>query len=358
MPYRAFHFVSGALTTLSSDEEIRTAFDSGSGTLWVDISETTAADGEFLETIFGFHHLAVQDCVSPRIHAPKTDEFPDHLFLIVHGVNHQTTSDLVETAELAIFLGASYVVSNHNLPLHSVDSVRSLVERDGGPMRRGPDFLVHALMDSLMNNVLPTIDRMGEIADELDEEAVRSPNPGTLDGLLRLKRSAQRLRRVMIPQREVAFRLGRGDVRGLSPDALIYFRDTYDHIVRITEMNEMVRERADTAIAVYMSSIANRQNDSMRTLSIVAMIFLPLSLVAGIYGMNFAYMPELAWHWGYFAVVGLIGSVITLTVAWLWARGAYRWWRRQVVARARVFTVAPERLVGQLGNAVIRAYRR
>jgi magnesium transporter len=330
-----------------SEKEVRDAFQSNEGLLWVDICETTEEDGEFLARSFGFHHLAIEDCVSKLIRPPKIDDFDDYLFMVVHGINHKGESDIVETAELAIFLGPHFVVSNHNESLYSVDSIVNLVERDARPMKRGADFLAYVLIDSLIDNVLPTIDRMSDVADDIDEEVIRNPQQSTIEDILKLKRSILRVHRVMAPQREVMNRLSRGEFTIVREEAEIFYRDVYDHIVRIEDLGQTLHDRADNALATHLASVANRQNETMRVLSTVATIFLPLALVAGIYGMNFEYMPELGWHWGYFAVLGFVGAVIVAALSWFWARKWLAWSRRQV-ARVRPFAVEPEKLVGYI----------
>jgi magnesium transporter len=334
----------GEFKSSISEEEMQTAFQSQIGTLWVDICDNTDEQGRFLERNFGFHPLAIEDCVSTSIHSPKIDDFDSHLFIIVHGINHMAESDIVETTELAVFLGPHFVVSRHSVPLHSVSSVARMLEKDSRPMKGGADFLAYTLIDTLIDNVLPTIDQMMDVADQIEEEVIRNPHQSTLEDILKLKRSALRIHRVMAPQREVLNRVSRGEFPLIKENAYIFFRDIYDHIVRIEELGQTLRDRADNALATHLASVANRQNESMRILALVATIFLPLALVAGIYGMNFQYMPELGWHWGYFAVVGFIGFVIIFAICWFWARKWIAWSRRRV-ARVRPFAVEPHKLM-------------
>lgn len=357
MPIKTYYLrPDGTIQRDLSEEQTKAAFESCEGLLWVDIVETTEEDGNFLQRTFKFHHLAIEDCVSPLIHPPKIDDFGDYLFIVVHGINHVTESDIVETAELAIFLGPHFVVSNHNLQLYSVESVRRLVEDDGRPMKRGADFLAYALIDTLVDNVLPTIDKMGDIAEEIEEETIRSPQQATLEAILKLKRSTLRIHRVMAPQREVLNRLSRREFQIIRDEAQIFYRDIYDHIVRIEDLNQGLRDRADNALATHLSSVANRQNETMRVLSIVATIFLPLTLLAGIYGMNFEYMPELKWQWGYFTVLGFMGIVIGIVMWRFWAGQWFSWGRKQVV-RVKPFVVEPEKLIGYIGHVTRRPSR-
>ena len=185
MSYKVYYLSpEGELRKNLNEEEIGAAYESKQGMLWVDITETTEEDGQFLEQVFHFHHLVIEDCISPQLHPPKIDDFGDYLFIIVHGINYAVESEIVVTAELAFFLGPHFVVSNHNFPLYSVDAVRQLVEIDGRPMKRGPSFFAHAMIDALIDNVLPTIDRMGEVTEEIEEEAIHCPQQATLDAIL------------------------------------------------------------------------------------------------------------------------------------------------------------------------------
>jgi len=354
MPIRAYYLATDrTLQRDLSEEQIKAAFESGEGLLWVDITETTEEDGKFLGRVFRFHQLAVEDCLSSLIHPPKIDDFDDYLFIVVHGINHVVESDIVETAELELFLGRNFVVSNHNTPLYSAEAIRQKVESDGRPMRHGADFLAHSLVDTLIDNVLPTIDKMSDVAQDIEEETIRNPQPPTLEAILKLKRSTLRIHRVMAPQREVLSRLSRSEFPIIRDEAQIYYRDVYDHLVRIEDLNQTIRDRADNALATYLSSIANRQNETMKVLSMVAAIFLPLTLVAGIYGMNFEYMPELRMPWAYFAVLGFMAVVIIGVIWWFWARNWLAWGRKKAFW-VRPFYVAPEKLIGNISRMARR----
>jgi magnesium transporter len=354
MPFSAYYLsAEGDLRRGLSEGEVRDAFELRQGLLWVDMCEVTEEDGEFLERNFGFHHLAIEDCVSPLVHSPKVDDFGDYLFIIVHGINHAVESDIVQTTELGLFIGPHFVVSAHNVPLYSVGSITKRVEEDGRPMRRGADFLAYVLIDALVDNVMPTIDSMSDIAEGIEEEVIHSPQRSTLEAILKLKRSTLRLHRVMAPQRETLNRLSRGEFPIISDKVQIFYRDVYDHVVRLEDLNQTLRDRADNALATQLSSVANRQNEIMKVLSIVASIFLPLALVAGIYGMNFENMPELSWQWGYFAVLGFVGAVIVIVMMWFGARKWIKWltWGRRRVSRlSRPFAVEPEKLIHYIGH--------
>jgi magnesium transporter len=351
MPFTAFYTTpEGETRTDLTQQGVSEALRSKKGLLWVDITETSEEDRQFLREVFDFHPLAVEDCVSPLPHPPKIEDFGDYLFLITHGINYAVESDLVETTELDLFLGNHYVITNHNFFLYSVDAVSKRMQSGAKLMQSGPDFLVHVLLDVQSNGITPTIEQMADIADDIEDEAIRSPRQLTIEAILKLKRSALRLHRVLVPQQEVMDRMSRGMYSQISMEATHYYRNVYDHIARLLDRADNLRDRADNIMATYMSSVANRQNETMKMLAIVAAIFLPLSLVAGVYGMNFQNMPELAWSWGYFAVLGFMGTVIFSAMSWFWARKWLAWGRRRS-RWVRPFTVEIERLVDRAQSA-------
>lgn len=337
----------GTLKTNINRNEIESACKSERGLIWVDIESDDPEDISLMSDIFHFHKLAIDDCLGERIHPPKVDEFENHIFVILHGVNHTIESDIVETSQLELFIGANFVVSHHTFPILSNREVKRLVEENGRPMKRGADFLAHEIADALIDNVLPTIDIMNDIADDIEEEAIHNPQKTTLEAILKLKRSTMQIHRVMAPQREILNRLSRREFSIISGEAQIYFRDIYDHLVRIEDLNQGIRDRTDNALSTYMSSIANRQNETMKILSIVAAIFLPLTLLAGIYGMNFDYMPELSWRWGYFAVLGLMGLVIISVFWWLWLKNVITVGRKRMTF-IRPLKVDTKKLLGHI----------
>jgi len=350
MAFTAYYLApDGELQRELTEDQVKSYYDSGEGLLWVDTQDTTNEDGQFLESVFKFHQLAIEDCISVNMHPSKVDDFGDYLFMILHGVNYAVESEVVETAEIAIFLGKNYVVSSHSYPMLSVEYVKQLVERDGRPMRRSTDFLVYSIIDALVDNVMPTIDKMTEVGEDIEEEVIRQPQQATLEAILKLKRSAVSLHRVMAPQREVLNRISRGDFKLIGEDAKIFYRDVYDHIVRIEDLNQTTRDMTDNALATYMSSISNKQNEVMKILSIVAAIFLPLGLITGVFGMNFTNMPELNISWGYYAVIGFIGFAIFIILGLFWVKGWVNWGRKRV-SMPKAFIVDRNKLLGSVGR--------
>ena len=287
-------------------DQVSSLLATGKGLLWIDIEDTTSEDAQFLIDLFRFHPLAVADCVSKNIHPPKIDQFEDHLFIIVHGINYHVETDVVETTELSLFLGKNYVVTSHDIPMRSVTSTIERLQVDGRPMRRGADMLAHDIIDALVDNIMPTIDELDDKCTSIESEVVEHPQKETLSSIMQFKRSILALNRVMLPQREIINTIARGDYAVIGKKAQIYYRNIYDHLVRIETLVQGLRDLADSALAMHLSSVSNRMNEVMKVLSVVAAVFLPLTLLAGIYGMNFVNMPELQWRYGYFVVWGVM----------------------------------------------------
>jgi len=291
------------------------------GLLWVDFDQPSPQEEEVLRSGFGFHHLSVEDCLG-GIHHPKADDFGAHVFAILHTVDLDSPTEELATAEIDAFLGPNFVVTFHREPLECIASLRARCQQDERLLSRGADFLLHDIFDSLVENFMPALDRLDERIDQLEREVLRNPRPTVLAQIMALKRDTLQLRRVVAPQREVINRFSRGDFAVVTPKAHIYFRDIYDHLIRIEDINESLRDVAEGVLGIYLSAVSNRMNEVMKVLSVVATIFFPLTLLAGIYGMNFQYMPELAWRYGYFAVWG---AMLIVTAAMLALFRKRRW---------------------------------
>jgi magnesium transporter len=314
MKQYAFYLApDGKLLDQLSTEQVKSFLATGEGLLWVDMEDVTDKDTELLSDVFCFHPLAVADCVSKDIHPPKIDDFDDYLFIIVHGINYRIESEVVETTELALFLGKNYVITSHDVPMMSVSSMLDRVRKDGRLMRRGADFFVHDLIDALVDNIMPTINGMDEKNDQLEAEALHEPKRETLMSIMQLKRSTLALTRVMLPQREIMNGLSRGEYALISERAQIYYRNIYDHLVRIEMLTLGLRDMVESVLSTYLSSVSNHMNEVMKVLTIIATIFIPLTFITGIYGMNFANMPELEWRYGYFVIL-IVMAVIGISL--------------------------------------------
>ena len=289
------------------------------GLLWIDMQGTSPEDVPLLSEAFQFHPLAIDDCLSTALHPPKVDEFSDHIFIIVHGVSYDGGAPVVRTTELCLFLGEHFVVTEHDLHLPVAAELAQRCRKDGGIMRRGADFLAHALIDGVVGQFQPTLDRLTLRGDEIEQAVVDDPRPDLLREVGTLRRSATSLLRVIAPQREVLHRLSLGDYPFVAQNARVYFSDVYDQLWRIEEEVLSLRELAESALNIYLSSISNRLSSVMKVLSIIATIFLPLTLVAGFFGMNFSYIPGLGLAHGYLVALGIM-VVMALVMLYLFRR--------------------------------------
>ncbi|MFW6105143.1 MAG: magnesium/cobalt transporter CorA [Chloroflexota bacterium] len=316
----AFYLAAdGELLDQLDTEQIRNFLATGEGLLWVDMEDVTNEDARLLSNVFCFHPLAVADCISKNIHPPKIDDFEDYLFIIVHGINYHIESDVVETTELAFFLGRNYVVTSHDIPMRSVSSMLERVRKDGRPMRRGADFLAHDILDALVDNIMPTIDEMDDKSVAIEAEALHEPKRETLLSIMQLKRSTLALTRVILPQREIVNGLSHGEYALISERVQIYYRNIYDHLVRIEMLIQGLRDMVESVLSTYLSSVSNRMNEVMKVLTLIATIFIPLTFITGIYGMNFANMPELEWRYGYFGIL-IVMAVIGISLVFYFRR--------------------------------------
>ncbi|HEY9077335.1 MAG TPA: magnesium/cobalt transporter CorA [Anaerolineaceae bacterium] len=267
--------------------------------LWVILDKPDPGETEYiLNQIFHFHPLAIEDCLSIGYQPPKIDIFRDYLFLILHAISPNGDYSELVTMELNIFLGQNYLVTCHmDDTMPPIETVKKIIERDDRLWHNGSDFLCHAIIDALVDDYMPILDQMDEEIEWLENQVLEKPNPHVLERILQLKHSIMTLRRITSPQREIINHLTYGGNKLISPESQVYFRDIYDHLVRIYDLSESIRDIVSGSMDIYLNSTSLRLNEVMRALTIVSTIFLPLSFIAGVYGMNFLDMPEL--HWGY-----------------------------------------------------------
>ncbi len=295
------------------------------GTLvWVDLESPSDQEArELLDGVFGFHRLAVDDCLNRRVDPPKADDYGEYLFCVFQGIDFLAQTESVQTTELDIFIGRSYVVSYHQRPLHGVAEVRERLQKAAPLPARGPDWLAHALVDTLVDHILPDVEDMDEQISDLEDAALERPGPELIQRMTALKRGILRLRRAIAPQRDVINRLSRGDFHHLiGAETAMYYRDVYDHLMRLEDMVESLRDLGDSVISVYLATVNNRMNEVMKSLSVVGTIFLPLTLIASVFGTNFSPTYE-AWGWPGF--LAMVAALFGLAIFVWWFFRLRRW---------------------------------
>jgi magnesium transporter len=273
------------------------------GAVWIVLDRPAAAEVEQIAKLFHLHPLEVEDCMQD-VELPKLDEFEDHAYVITHGLRMDEHGE-VHKVELDSFIGQSWLISSHLVESRSVRLMREKVERNPEILGRGVDFLLHAILDAQVDNFMPIVDRFDAEIDRLEEEILERPREALLGEILQLRRQIANMRRSMVPQRDVIGRLARHDLPYISGKCSIYFRDVYDHVVRVHEMLEALRDVVGGLTESYRSMISQRLNEVMQRLTLISTIFLPMTFIASIYGMNFHHessrfnMPELDWPLGY-----------------------------------------------------------
>jgi len=268
-------------------EQLAAALKVKRNLIWVDLSgEATETYQPLLIDTFGFHPLAVEDALV-ETHLPKIDDWDEYIYLVLYGVDFDQAKLGVDSHEVDVFLGPNYLVTHHTEPIAAIERLRSICQRDARRLQRGTDYLLFELADTIVADFMPCLDALDETANDLEDEVFNNPTRETLPRIFTLKRSAIQLRRILSPQREVLNRLARDEYRVIDAKERIYFRGVYDHLVRLHDINEGLRDLIGGALDIYLSATSNRLNEVMRVLTMVTVLGLPLTFLTGFFGMNF-----------------------------------------------------------------------
>jgi magnesium transporter len=282
----------------------------GGGIQWLDVSGLH--DPALLERIgqeFGLHPLLMEDVLNTE-QRPKLEDYDDDLFVVLKRLHYHPGAGEVAAEQVSLVLGQGFVLSFRETEGTLFEPVCQRIRGTKGRLRRlGPDYLLHALIDSVVDEYFGVVEAIGEEIERLEGQILDRPTPVAMRSLHRLKRELIALRKSVWPLREVIGGLERCDSELLSQGLEIYLRDVYDHTIHVIDTVETYRDMLSGMLDVYLSALSNRMNEIMKVLTIISTIFIPLSFIAGIYGMNFKYMPELEWHWGYFVVMSLMLAI-------------------------------------------------
>lgn len=287
---------------------------------WFNVDGPDAAALASLQARYGLHDLAVEDCLSPNLHAPKIDVFDDHVFVVVMAPGIPPAL----TEEFDAFIGERFVITYADRPLEEVDAVAAMASTPQRSLRPGPDGVFYEILDRMVDGFLPVVNAMGDELDVLEDAVLgAAARESQSRAILEIRARAGRLRRLLGPQLSVLQRLSRGEVAYVSDPNRIYFRDIYDHVVRIDLALESVREDTEVALSTYLSTLNNRMNEVMKVLSVVAALALPATVIAGIFGTNFDNVPGLHSNWGFGIMLAGMATIAAGMGAWFKHRG---WW--------------------------------
>jgi magnesium transporter len=273
--------------------------------VWVDISAPAKEETALLTSIFRFHPLSVEDCEALR-QRPKIDDYQDYLFITTHGVHPDTSVREFRTRQMSIYVGPRFLVTYHKHTSRSVQHVLESVRRNPRAFADGPTSLLYHILDHQVDLYLPLMENFEKKIDEMEDRIFTSPTAIILTEFLDFKKALMRLRRISGHQRELLARLVRREFSMIDERSVFHLRDVHDHLVRVTDLADSYRELLTSVLDVHLSIVSNRTNEIMRGLTIVATLFIPLTFVAGLYGMNFEYMPELKWKYGYYFALGVM----------------------------------------------------
>ncbi len=305
-------------------QELPALLQEPQGLLWVDLAEEpTEACRNILRDVFAFHPLAVDDALE-ETHTPKVDDWETYLYLVLHAVvlSHAESEEL-DTLELDIFLGSNYLVTYQSRAIGVVGRMWEMAQRDTRLLHRGPTYLFYAVSDAIVADYMKTIETLDEQIDAAEDQTFSDPTPALLEQIFTLKRTLLRLRRILGPQREVFNKLARDEYTVVAEAYQMYFRDVYDHLVRLYDISDTMRDLVGGVMDMYLSVVNNRMNDVMKALTIITTLFMPLSFLVGFFGMNFFQpaTPLLAW-------TDKFAFGLTLAVMALAPLSMY-WWMRK-----------------------------
>ena len=291
--------------------------------LWLDVDGL--GDAAVLQQIartFGLHPLAMEDAVNLH-QRPKSEEYEAHQFIVLRMPDRADGG--FSTEQVAIFLGEGFVVTLQERPGDVFDPVRARLRNPQGQMRqRGADYLCYALIDTVIDSFFPELEALGERLEALEDSVIYAPDKAEMGDVHRIKRALMTLRSAVAPLRDVVAALLREDSPRFSDNTRLYLRDCQDHTVQLVETIIIYREITTGLVEILLSSQSNRINEVMQVLTLIATIFIPLTFIVGIYGMNFDVMPELHWPWGYPAVMGFMAAIAGGLVWWFWRKGWLR----------------------------------
>lgn len=311
--------------SLSSVDEIRPYIGQWP-VLWVNVDGLGDANAiNALGEMFKLHKLALEDVVNVHQRA-KVEPYPDNVYIVARMA--EISQSRVGGDQLSMFVGKNCVLTFQERAGDCFDSVRDQIRNARGRVRSsGPDFLAYLLVDAVIDHYFPLLEQFGEIIEDLEDRVVENPHRLLIARIHETKHDLLVLRRTIWPLREAVHALFREPIPFFAEETRLHLRDTYDHTVQIIDLLETYRETASSMLDIYLSALSNRMNEIMKVLTIIATIFIPLSWVAGVYGMNFRTekspfnMPELDWYWGYPFALFLMVAIVVAEVYFFWRKG-------------------------------------
>jgi magnesium transporter len=282
---------------------------------WVDLANPTPDEGAILSQIFKFHELSIEDALN-EIHQPKIESYDDYLYLILHGIHFRKGRHDFETRDVDFFLGEDYLVTVSKGESRSLQQLRDICSRNGYALVEGPAALLHRIVDTMVDNYRPEVEELNERINDIEKQVFEKPKPNLLRTILAVKRDIASLRRVTLPQRDVIGRIARREFRQI-PEQIVYrFRDVHDHLIRLSDEALLFQDRVTSLLEANLSQVSNQLNSVMKILTVITTIFMPLTLLSGLYGMNVT-LPDFPGG-GTADFWWMVGLMIAVSVTMLW----------------------------------------
>jgi magnesium transporter len=284
--------------------------------VWVDLAAPSIPESLVLSDTFAFHPLSVEDAMAPMQY-PKVEAYDGYLYVILHSIDFRAQEHFFGTHDIDFFIGPNFLVTVHDGSSRSIEELRDHCPRNANILGDGPVALFHRIVDTMVDSYRPEVDELADRLDELEKEIFENPRPDILREILEEKRDVASLRRVITPQRDVVARLARREFVDINTEMSFRFRDVYDQLVRIADDALIFQDRISGILDAHLSSVSNRLNEVMKVLTVVSVIFMPLTLLAGLYGMNveLPHFPggDAAQFWWLCAIsLGVIVVMLTL----------------------------------------------
>ncbi len=306
----------------TTDVAVCRQYKDSPSTTWINV--TGIHDPSVIEEIgkvLDIHPLVLEDILTTG-QRPKMENFDTYLFFIINMLFYDTKKRKVSAEQVSLIVSKKVVISFQETPGDVFDPVRLRIRNKKGPIRRsGTDYLAHALLDAVIDQYFVILESIGEEIEELEEQIALDPAPERFKEVHRLKQVLINLRRSVWPLREVINTLVRGESRLITRDTIVYLRDLYDHTIQVIDAVETFRDMVASLLEMYMSSISNKLNETMKVLTIISTIFIPLSFITGVYGMNFQFMPEIEWKYGYLFAWGIIICIMLVMLIYFKKKG-------------------------------------
>jgi magnesium transporter len=261
---------------------------------WVDLSGPTPEEGAILSQVFKFHELSIEDALS-EIHQPKIEAYDTYLYLILHGIHFRKGRHEFETRDVDFFLGENYLVTVSKGDSRSLQQLRDVCSRNGYALAEGPAALLYRIVDTMVDNYRPEVEELNNRINDIEKQVFEKPNPNLVRTILGVKKDISSLRRVTLPQRDAVGRIARREFR-LIPEQIVYrFRDVHDHLIRLSDEALLFQDRVTSLLEANLSQVSNQLNTVMKILTVITTIFMPLTLLTGLYGMNVS-LPDFPGH--------------------------------------------------------------